>query len=162
MVFITIPASKKYKSLLDYDSLSDLDFISNGPDDNNTRIEGPSEDDMDEEHDSNDDGEGDEPVQSQPTKMLTPPPTTSRKRKHGTKISPSDPEPLAKVKQVTFITSITSAAEMKKPASKRTSRNQTFALNLDEPWGTMKAQILLKISDALNPRLLSYKDYEVS
>ncbi|KAG1879264.1 hypothetical protein C8R48DRAFT_588993, partial [Suillus tomentosus] len=66
------------------------------------------------------------------------------------------------VKEVTFITSITSAAEMKKPASKCSLRNQTFALNLDEPWDTMKAQILVKISDALNPRLLSYEDYEVS
>lgn len=58
--------------------------------------------------------------------------------------------------------SITFAAKMKKPASKHTLRNQTFTLNLDEPWDTMKAQILIKISDALNPRLLSYKDYEVS
>ncbi|KAG2358262.1 hypothetical protein BDR07DRAFT_1524299 [Suillus spraguei] len=64
MVFMTIAASKKHKSLLDYDSLSDLDSISNGPDDNNTRTEGPSEDDMGEEPDSNDDGEDDKPVQS--------------------------------------------------------------------------------------------------
>ncbi|KAG1865568.1 hypothetical protein C8R48DRAFT_772572 [Suillus tomentosus] len=139
-----------------------VDSISNGPDGNNTRIEGLSEDDVNEESDPNDNGEDDEPVQSQPTKMLTPPPTTSRKRKCRTKISPPDHEPLAKVKEVTFITSMISAAEMKKPASKHTLRNQTFSLNLNEPWNTMKAQILIKISDALNPRLLSYEDYEVS
>lgn len=86
MAFITIPTSKKHKSLLDYDSLSDLDSISNGPDGNNTRNEGPSEDDADEESDSNDDGEDDEPMQSQLTKMLTPPPTTYRKWKHRNKI----------------------------------------------------------------------------
>ncbi|KAG0707151.1 hypothetical protein DFH29DRAFT_1014852 [Suillus ampliporus] len=51
---------------------------------------------------------------------------------------------------------------MKKPVSKHTLRNQTFTLNLDKPWDTMKAQILIKISDALNPGLLSYKDYEIS
>ncbi|KAG1904937.1 uncharacterized protein F5891DRAFT_1183583 [Suillus fuscotomentosus] len=94
MAFITIPASKKHKSLLDYDK-----------------------DDADKESDANDDGKDDEPVQSQPTKMLTPPPTTSRKQKHRNKNSPSDPKPLAQIKEVTFIMSITSAAEMKKPAS---------------------------------------------
>ncbi|KAG2367399.1 hypothetical protein BDR07DRAFT_1372977 [Suillus spraguei] len=61
---LTIAASKKHKSRLDYVSLSDLDSISNGPDDNNTQIEGPSEDGMDEEPNSNDDGEDDKPVQS--------------------------------------------------------------------------------------------------
>ncbi|KAG2152702.1 hypothetical protein DEU56DRAFT_752017 [Suillus clintonianus] len=155
MLFITIPASKKHKSLLEHDS--DLD--SNSSDEHDTRIEELSEE---EEPDSDNDDEDNEPEQSQPTKILTPPPTTSKKRKRGTKLSPSDPDPPAGVKEVTFITSITSAAEMKKPASKRTSRNQTFALNLDEPWDTMKAQVLVKISDALNPGLLRYEDYEVS
>src|SRR5882757_5226579 len=72
-----------------------------------------------------------------------------------------DSEPLA-AKEITFITSITSAAEMKKPSSKRTSRNKSFILNLNEPWDMMKAQILVKISDALNPCHLSYDDYDVS
>ncbi|OAX40797.1 hypothetical protein K503DRAFT_798526 [Rhizopogon vinicolor AM-OR11-026] len=72
-----------------------------------------------------------------------------------------DSEPPA-AKEITFITSITSAAEMKKLLSKRTSRNKSFILNLNEPWDTMKAQILVKISDALNPRHLSYDDYDVS
>jgi hypothetical protein len=71
------------------------------------------------------------------------------------------PEPPT-AKEITFITSITSAAEMKKPSSKRTSRNKNFVFNLNEPWDTMKAQILGKISDVLNPRHLSYDDYDVS
>ncbi|KAG2344341.1 hypothetical protein BDR05DRAFT_1018672 [Suillus weaverae] len=148
MPFITIPASKKHKSLLEYDS--DLD--SNGSDEDDIQIKELSE----EEEPDDDNGEDNEP---EPAKILTPPPTTSKKRKRG-KISPSDPP--ASIKEVMFITSITSAAEMKKPASKRTSRNQTFALNLDEPWDTMKAQMLIKISDALNPGLLSHEDYEIS
>ncbi|KAG2154806.1 hypothetical protein DEU56DRAFT_751437 [Suillus clintonianus] len=111
MPFITIPASKKHKSLLEHDKLLE-----------------------EEEPDSDNDDKDNEPEQSQPTKILTPPPTTSKKRKRRTKLSPSDPDPPAGVKEVTFIMSITSAAEMKKPASKH----------------------------ALNPGLLSYEDYEVS
>ncbi|KAG2341225.1 hypothetical protein BDR05DRAFT_949827 [Suillus weaverae] len=102
MPFITIPASKKHKSLLEYDS--DLD--SNGSDKDDIQIKELSE----EEEPDDDNGEDNEP---EPAKILTPPPTTSKKRKRG-KISPSDPP--ASVKEVTFITSITSAAEMKKPA----------------------------------------------
>ncbi|KAG1803289.1 uncharacterized protein BJ212DRAFT_1487079 [Suillus subaureus] len=66
------------------------------------------------------------------------------------------------VKEVTFIMSITYAAEMKKPASKYTLRNQTCPLNLDEPQDTMKAQFSIRISHALNPQLLSHEDYKVS
>ncbi|KAG1763543.1 hypothetical protein EDD22DRAFT_952271 [Suillus occidentalis] len=150
MPFITIPASKKHKSLLEYDSGLD----SNGSDEDDIRIKELSEEEKPD--DDNDNGEDNEP---EPAKILTPPLTTSKKRKHG-KIPPSDPP--ASIKEVTFITSITSAAEMKRPASKRTSRNQTFTLNLDKPWDTMKAQMLVKISDALNPGLLSYEDYEIS
>ena len=74
MAFITIPASKQYKSLLEHDS--DLD--SNGPNEDNTWIERLSEE---EEPDSDDDSKDDEPEQSQPMKILTPPLTTSKKQK---------------------------------------------------------------------------------
>jgi hypothetical protein len=73
MPFITIPASKKHKSLLEYDS--DLD--SNGSDEDDIQIKEFSEE---EEPDDDDDREDNEP---KPAKILTPPPTTSKKRKRG-------------------------------------------------------------------------------
>ncbi|KAG0701706.1 hypothetical protein DFH29DRAFT_875725 [Suillus ampliporus] len=149
---ITAHINKKHKSLLDHDS--DLD--TSAEDDIQMEEDGQDHEEEDNDHETIEFHNNNE--LGEPAKIPTPPPTVLKKRKRGQ--SP-DPEPPT-AKEITFITSITSAAEMKKPLSKYTSRNKSFVLNLNKPWDTMKAQILIKISDVLNPRHLSYDDYEVS
>jgi hypothetical protein len=61
-----------------------------------------------------------------------------------------------------YILSIMSAAEAKKTViSKRISRSAVIKLNTDEPWDTMKAQLLVKIDQALQPSRIQYDDYEI-
>ena len=79
LLYRYIPASKQHKSLLEHDS--DLD--SNGPDEDNTRIEGLSEE---EEPDSDD-----EPEQSQPMKILTPHPPHPKSESAELKSVTNDP-----------------------------------------------------------------------
>ncbi|KAH7907681.1 hypothetical protein BJ138DRAFT_1014114, partial [Hygrophoropsis aurantiaca] len=64
--------------------------------------------------------------------------------------------------EVSYIISILSAAEMKKAPSKRIVKNESFDLNDNEPWDTLKAQILQKISTTLNPQVLDFDDYDVT
>jgi hypothetical protein len=65
-------------------------------------------------------------------------------------------------KTITYILSILSAAEAKKSTSKRVAKNQSMQLSTDEPWDTMKAQILAKISMALNPPLINFDNYDIT
>jgi hypothetical protein len=46
--------------------------------------------------------------------------------------------------------------------SKRAPKITSLTLSTDEPWDTMKAQILVKISDSLNPSLLDFNNYNTS
>jgi hypothetical protein len=55
--------------------------------------------------------------------------------------------------------SILSASEMKKPKSKREPVNASIDLCTDEPWDTLKAQILVKVSTVINPPTLHFDDY---
>lgn len=50
---------------------------------------------------------------------------------------------------------------MKKPVSKRTPKSISLQLSTDEPWDTMKAQILVKIDTVLKPKTLDFPDYTV-
>jgi hypothetical protein len=60
-----------------------------------------------------------------------------------------------------YVLSIFSAAEMEKAATKRTSKNASLRLETDEPWDTMKAQILVQVEQALSPQHLDFSKYEV-
>lgn len=71
------------------------------------------------------------------------------------------PAPAAKVIKVDYVTSIFSTAEMKKAVSKRLAKNSSFQLQTDEPWDTLKAQLLAKIATALNPPVLDFTNYNV-
>ena len=62
---------------------------------------------------------------------------------------------------VTYLLTIISATEMKKSVSKCQSVSGHLKLDSDEPWDTLKAQILVKISDALCPAKIDYADYNV-
>ena len=61
----------------------------------------------------------------------------------------------------TYVSTIFSVADMEKAVSKRTPRSLSFQLRSDKPWDTVKAQILVRISTALNPPILDYAHYRV-
>lgn len=66
-------------------------------------------------------------------------------------------------KTISFIATIISAAEMKKPTTKRTPKpGVEFSFSLDEPWDTLRAQILAKISTTLSPKTIDFDDYDIS
>ncbi|KIK82231.1 hypothetical protein PAXRUDRAFT_70618, partial [Paxillus rubicundulus Ve08.2h10] len=52
--------------------------------------------------------------------------------------------------------------EMKKVKTKCEAKNASIDLFLDEPWDTLKAQILAKISASLAPHQLNYEHYTVT
>lgn len=67
-----------------------------------------------------------------------------------------------KPKTVVYILSILAAAEAKKTViSKRISQSAIVRLDTDDPWDTMKAQILVKIDQALHPSRIQYDDYDI-
>lgn len=130
-----------------------------------------------------------EPAEVQPESLtvLTPPPATiPQKRKRGPKPKsllhfqaticafPSlilsllchigaqlvEPEPTP-TKTLTYILTITPESEVTKPSSKRTLKSATLQLKSDEPWSTLEAQLLAKISALLKPKRLNYEDYQV-
>ena len=61
----------------------------------------------------------------------------------------SVPVPTVNHPIINYAVSVFSSAEMKKAVSKRVPKSSSFQLRTDEPWDTTKAQILVKISDAL-------------
>jgi hypothetical protein len=63
------------------------------------------------------------------------------------------------MKKISYIVSVVSASEMKKPKSKREPVNVSVDLRGDEPWDTLKAQIPVKISTVINPCMLRFDDY---
>lgn len=50
---------------------------------------------------------------------------------------------------INYVVSLFSSAEMKKAISKRVPKSSSFQLRTDEPWDTLKAQLLVKVSDGL-------------
>ena len=73
------------------------------------------------------------------------------------------PEPALVAKTVLFVATIISTTQMKKPLTKRTPKpGVKFLFSLNEPWNTLHAQILAKISTTLNPRTIDLDDYDIS
>ena len=73
-----------------------------------------------------------------------------------------DDEPLVPVVQnITYILSIFPSAEMKKPVSKRIAKGHTIQLGADQEWDTLRAQMLVKISASLNPKVLDFDNYSI-
>jgi hypothetical protein len=60
-----------------------------------------------------------------------------------------------------YTTTILSAAEAKKAVSRRVPVIESFELSTEEPWDTVKAQLLVKIDNALSPKKLDYQHYHV-
>lgn len=63
-------------------------------------------------------------------------------------------------KVITYVVSIISASEAKKPATKREIKHATCQVRSDLPWSTLQAQLLVKISDALKPKTIDFAHYE--
>jgi hypothetical protein len=62
---------------------------------------------------------------------------------------------------VHYVTSILSTAEVKKSINKRVPKNASFQLRTDEPWDTFKAQVLVRITDALHPTTIDLAHYNL-
>jgi hypothetical protein len=82
---------------------------------------------------------------------IVPPPVIPQKRaKPGRKSAPRTPIPIPTVSQVVnYAVSVFTSAEMKKGISKRVLKCSSFQLRTDEPWDTVKAQLLVKVSNAI-------------
>jgi hypothetical protein len=116
-------------------------------------------------------------------RLMTPPTTVPQKRRRGPKPksllfplffhiyaqysdvitdvrSTTEPPALA-AKMLTYILTLIPASETSKPASKRAVKSATLQLKSDEPWSTLEAQLLVKISALLKPKILNYEDYQV-
>ncbi|KAF8185982.1 hypothetical protein BJ912DRAFT_852486, partial [Pholiota molesta] len=63
--------------------------------------------------------------------------------------------------KLTYILTILSAQEASKPVSKRQPVSDSIELGNQEPWDTVKAQLLVKIDTALNPAILNFDDFTV-
>jgi hypothetical protein len=63
------------------------------------------------------------------------------------------------MKEISHMMSVVSTSEMKTPKSKHEPVNASVDLRSDEPWDTVKSQILVKISTVINPRILRFDDY---
>ncbi|KAG1828411.1 hypothetical protein EV424DRAFT_1536679 [Suillus variegatus] len=93
-----------------------------------------------------------------PPKIPTPPLTVSKKQKQDKNNEPTIPV----TKDISYMVSILSASEMKKVRSKQEPVNTSIDLCTDESWDTLKAQILVKISTAINPHMLHFDDYSLT
>jgi hypothetical protein len=116
-------------------------------------------------HISSDDS-SDSPSDSSVSSVAASPPSTgkrskaekSRKKNTDKTQDPTAPTPPSKID---YILTAFTAAEMKKSASKREPKKSSLQLSADEPWDTLKAQLLVKINDLLKPSMLSINDYKI-
>jgi len=63
--------------------------------------------------------------------------------------------------QLHYSLAILSTTELKKPISRQEPKGASFTLATDEPWDTLKAQLLVKIDSTLKPNKISFADYHV-
>ena len=70
-------------------------------------------------------------------------------------------EPVPVVKMLMYILAMTPTSEASKPALRHVVKCAMLQLKSDEPWSTLQAQLLVKISALLKPRMLDYKQYQV-
>jgi hypothetical protein len=105
------------------------------------------------------DTESDSSLQSTHSHASAPAPTLPQKRLKPHQAQAPVPDTASTV--FTYMASVFAAAKMKKAVSKWFAKNPSFQLQSTEPWDTLKAQILTKISTALNPSIIEFTDYEI-
>ncbi|KAF8494129.1 hypothetical protein F5888DRAFT_1636218 [Russula emetica] len=133
-----------------------LDKLADNP--GNTEDEGPSSSDS--ESTSSDGNGKNEAIidhvtlepENNSIQILSPPPTVSQKPPE--LATPGTP------KVITYVVSITSVSEAKKPATKRATKHATCQVQTNKPWSTLQAQLLVKVSDALKPKTIDFANYE--
>ena len=86
---------------------------------------------------------------------------TGKHSKAGRKTINKTQDPTAPIPKLDYILTLFSATEMKKSAAKREPKKSSLQLSANEPWDTVKAQILVKIDEVLKPSTLSINNYEV-
>ena len=64
-------------------------------------------------------------------------------------------------KVLTYLLSIFSAEEASKAISKRRPESAELELSSKEPWDTLKAQLLVKITETTSPSFLDFDNYKV-
>jgi len=62
---------------------------------------------------------------------------------------------------MTMVFSILSAFEAKKSPAKCKPKTQSVQFSTNKPWDTLKAQLLAKISIALNPPIIDFAQYNI-
>ena len=65
-------------------------------------------------------------------------------------------------KKINYILSIISISESKKNTSKCVPIGHILELLVDEPWDTLKAQLLVQIDKTLVPSKVDFQDYKIS
>lgn len=70
--------------------------------------------------------------------------------------------PLQPIKKITYLVTILSVSEAKKKPVQRNTAAHRLELPSDEPWDTVKAQLLQKISVVLSPTELDFDNYKIS
>jgi hypothetical protein len=94
-------------------------------------------------------------VVRQPVAIVPPPVIPQKRAKSGRTSTPRTSIPTPTVSQVVnYAVSVLTSAEMKKGVSKRVPKCSSFQLRTDEPWDTVKAQLLVKVSNAIGDGVL--------
>ena len=73
-------------------------------------------------------------------------------------MAPEPPKPV----NITYVLTIYSKTEMEKGEKQRKPSNTFLQLKSDLEWDTIKAQLLEKISQALQPKTISYTEYDIT
>jgi len=173
--------AKKKLSVLDVLDNDPMNLLSNPDEDGEYEAEQSGhisvngEDDK--ESDEDDEREDEEDEEEVIIMMPSPPTTTSKKhgkRKHDNEgkslsiassgsrihcICHTDTDNAPIIKKINYILSITTAIEMKKPVSRRTTKSQSLQLSSDNEWDTVKAQILQKISVSSPSKAVDFNNY---
>ena len=84
----------------------------------------------------------------------------SKRTKRGMKTCAVSPKAVPTIK-VDYVTAVFSSFEMRKGPMKRVPKNASFQLQTDKPWDTLKAQMLVKILDALDPPTIDFLQYNI-
>ena len=94
-------------------------------------------------------------VVRQPVAIVPPPVIPQKRAKPGRTSTPRTPIPTPTVSQVVnYAVSVLTSAEMKKGVSKRIPKCSSFQLRTDKPWDMVKAQLLVKVSNAIGDGVL--------
>ncbi|KAJ7705047.1 hypothetical protein B0H17DRAFT_1193527 [Mycena rosella] len=134
------------------DSDEDITLVENRgspdavPDEEEADTEGEDElvDELKEQHEEESEEEDESEQDDEPPK----------KRKH-TEITP-------KARNITYTVSIFTPAQMKKQKGRGTPVADIFVLKDSKEWDIIKAQILVKIANMLNPEKIDYNNYKIT